>query len=126
MIKIGNIVLLDIVCSKNEEQTRIIADKMRLFDAKRPMPDDAAPSYSARTETANLSRALQIKIRHREDLVAVKNLINHLGTNGNHSLELLLPENKKIILQGKYFIASRDILDLQGIVGGGGVAEKMV
>ncbi|MDR2107730.1 MAG: DNA polymerase III subunit alpha [Holosporaceae bacterium] len=126
IIKVGNTVMLDITCSKNEDRTRIIADKMRLFDGERSLSDGGLHSPASTSKPVDFPKVLQIKIRNRDDLIAVKNLIDNLRRNGPRSVELLMPENQKILLSDKYFITSYDIMAFQKAVGVGGVIEKAI
>ncbi|MDR2781625.1 MAG: DNA polymerase III subunit alpha [Holosporaceae bacterium] len=129
LIQIGNIVTINISCHKNDDQTRIVIDKMEKFnisDATQTTNDNQSCSSGAKTNISdNFSdqKILQIKISNKNELFSVKNLIDNFRKNGNHSIELLLPENKKILLPHKYFLTSYDILDLRNIVGVRNIAE---
>ncbi|MDR2724186.1 MAG: DNA polymerase III subunit alpha [Holosporaceae bacterium] len=121
LIEVGNIVVLDITCYKNDEQTRIVIDKMRKFDAsKASLVVNESSSTSAEVASHNttkefVTKVLQLKIASREELLAIKDLVDNFKKNGNFLIELLLPE--KILLPDRYFLTSYDILDLRNIVG---------
>jgi DNA polymerase-3 subunit alpha len=144
LIKVGNIVVLDITCYQNEEQTRILIDKIQNFDAKNtaqlksksfssPSASASSPTSSSFSKTSTnssaiagisaslASKTLQVKINTKEELITIKNLIDNFRKNGNYSIELLLPE--KIVLPDKYFLTSYDILDLRNTVGVKNVVE---
>jgi DNA polymerase-3 subunit alpha len=124
LVEVGNIVMLDLSCQKNEEQTRIIVEKMQKFDASqaRSMANGSIPPSAVKSSKTPVSQILQIKIGNRNELIAVKNLIDNFKENGNYHIELLLPE--KIMLPSKYFLTSYDILDLRNTVGISNVIEK--
>jgi DNA polymerase-3 subunit alpha len=118
LIEIGNIVVLDVACHKNEDQLRIIVDKIQKFDASRAIETYMKPISKKTTENkCEPCKILQIKIDSRQELMAIKDLIDDFQKHGSHFIELILPENKNILLQDKYFISSRDILNLRNTVG---------
>jgi hypothetical protein len=89
-----------------------------LADAKQQSAASSAPSFGAKNNaTDNSSKILQIKISNKKELEDVKRLLDNFRKNGNHFIELLLPENKKILLPQKYFLTSYDILDIRNVVG---------
>jgi DNA polymerase-3 subunit alpha len=117
LIAVGNIVSLDLSCSKNEEQTRMFVEKMQKFDPKNMKGNKPLKSFAIResSKPASLEKTFQIKIKSKEELIAVKNLIDNFKKNGNYSIELSLPE--KISLPDKYDLSQYDILDLRRLVG---------
>jgi DNA polymerase-3 subunit alpha len=124
LIEVGNIVVLDLNCQKNEEQMRITVDKMQKFDARKAksMANELISSSAVKTIKPPVSKIMQIKISSRNELIAVRNLIDNFRKNGNYHIELLLPE--KVTLPNKYFLNSYDILDLRNVVGISNVIEK--
>jgi DNA polymerase-3 subunit alpha len=117
IIASGNIVSLDLSRSKIDEQARMFVDKMWKFDPNR-IGEHKPPKSSSKTDAGkpvSLERTFQIKINGKEQLIAVKNLIDNFKKDGNYFIELLLPE--KMLLPGKYDLSSYDILDLRRIVG---------
>ncbi|MDR1236134.1 MAG: hypothetical protein LBJ96_03940, partial [Holosporaceae bacterium] len=119
LIQVGNIVTIDISCYQNDEQTRITINRLQKFDlSNEKKPGEGPSSPDMRTPNNAVSqKILQIKIGNKKELTAVKSLIDNFRKNGNHSIELLLPEDKKILLPHKYFLTSYDILDVRNIVG---------
>jgi DNA polymerase III alpha subunit len=120
LIEIGNIVVMDITCNKNDDQIRITVDKMRKFDAAKTFQPSAKSAAVSTTKSDDVikkpvTKILQLKIDNKKELLAIKNLIDNFPKNGNYFIELLTPE--KILLPDKYFITSYDILDLRNIVG---------
>jgi DNA polymerase-3 subunit alpha len=124
LIEIGNIVVLDVACHKNEDQLRMLVDKIQKFDPNRAVETYGKPRSKKTTESKReLHKSLQIRIDSKRELLAVKDLIDYFQKYGNHSIELILPENKKILLQDRYFVSSRDILDLRSAIGISKVVE---
>lgn len=123
LLEVGNIVVMDISCHKNEEQLRITVDKMQKFDENYSphmfdhSQDDTSEKrlFSKRKEISQ--QIFHIKINSLDKLKSVKNLIDHFRTDGNAVIELIFPDGKKIFLPEKYSITSYDILDLRSIVG---------
>jgi hypothetical protein len=117
LIEVGNIVVMDITCNKNDDQIRITVDKMRKFDAAKAFQPSAKSAVIKFDDVIKkpVTKILQLKIDNKKELLAIKNLIDNFKKNGNYFIELLTPE--KILLPDKYFITSYDILDLRNIVG---------
>ncbi len=119
LLEVGNIVVLNVTCTKNEEQIRISADKVQKFDENFSV---ACETSQNREKAAFRPKAqpelLDIKISDKKQLMDVKNLIDNFKTGGNYSLQLSFPtENKKIELHGTYSLSSYDILDIRNAVG---------
>jgi DNA polymerase-3 subunit alpha len=130
LLEVGNIVLLDISCSKTEDQLRITADKVQKFSNNlRPLsnttrsadPADAANSRS-NVFTAEV-KTLQVRINSRLQLEKVKKLVDNFRVGANFRIVLLLQNGKKILLPSTYLLTSYDILDLRSIVGIENVVE---
>ncbi|MDR1983168.1 MAG: DNA polymerase III subunit alpha [Holosporaceae bacterium] len=127
LIEVGNIVILDVVCQKNEERVRIVIDKVQKFDASKAVKISMKPilpkTPSGALSAPSVSKIFQIKIDGKKELTAIKSLIDNFRKNGSHSIELILPENKKILLPDKYFLTSYDILGLRNAIGINNVIE---
>jgi DNA polymerase-3 subunit alpha len=121
LIQVGNIVTADISCHKNDEQTRITINKIQKFDladSKQSVGDTPSSFFDAKVaNNIAVQKILQIRVSNKNELISLKALMDNFRKNGNHSIELLLPENKKILLPHKYFLTSYDILDVRNIVG---------
>ena len=126
LIEVGNIVVMDITCHKNDEQVRIIVDKMRKFDASkapRAVNEQLSTNFD-KVAQKPITKILQLKIAGKNELIAVKNLIDNLKKGGNYFIELLLSE--KILLPDRYFLTSYDILDFRTIIGVNNANEIVV
>jgi GTP-sensing pleiotropic transcriptional regulator CodY len=127
LLEVGNVVVLNISCAKNDDRIRITADKVQKFD------DNYSNAYRYHLErsknlwknedaeiqahSAVSKQIVRIKISSREELTAVKSIIDNLGDNGKDEVELIIPDGRKMLLPKKYSIGSYDILDLRNAVG---------
>ncbi|MDR1112527.1 MAG: hypothetical protein LBL18_02045 [Bacteroidales bacterium] len=128
LIEVGNIVVMDITCYKNDDQMRITIDKMRKFDATKAFQLSAESATISALKSDDViqkpvTKILQLKIENKKELLAIKTLIDNFKKNGNCFIELLTPE--RILLPDRYFITSYDILDLRNIVGIDNVKEAI-
>jgi DNA polymerase III alpha subunit len=121
LLEVGNTVVLNISCSENGDQKRVMAEKVQIFDKNY----SNAYIYRAggngwngtKTGAISFKKRVRIKILSKESLAKVKNLIDNFRTGGNDELELILPNDKKMLLPQKYSILTYDILDLGTVVG---------
>ncbi|GHT97846.1 DNA-directed DNA polymerase [Alphaproteobacteria bacterium] len=112
LLEIGNIVVMNINCHKNEDQVRITVEKMRKFDPK------SANDFPSLTRSAQRQNRIgRIKISSLQMLSSVKELMDNFRGGGNTKLELIMPDGKKMILPEKYYISTYDILDIGSVVG---------
>ncbi|MCR5225064.1 MAG: DNA polymerase III subunit alpha [Alphaproteobacteria bacterium] len=119
LLEVGNVVVMNVTCNKNEDQVRISADKIQKFDENFSSAFETTRNKE-RTSFRPKSQPelLDIKISSKKQLLDIKNLIDNFKTNGNYSLQLSIPmEHKKIILPGTYSLSSYDILDIRNAVG---------
>lgn len=118
LLEIGNIVVIDISCHRNEENIRMIVDKMQKFDESySPHMFNHVEDDKYIKPKQNVHQILHIKINSLDELKNVKNLIDHFRTDGSATIELIFPDDKKIFLSEQYFVTSYDILDLRNVVG---------
>jgi DNA polymerase-3 subunit alpha len=124
ILEVGNMVVINVNCQKNDDRVRMTAERVCKFnDGSLGTYAPAARNNRSPSSLAIANKTLQIKINHKNELAAVKNLIDNFKKNGNMALELMFPNGKKIMLTDKYFTTSYDILDLRNIVGISNVAE---
>jgi DNA polymerase III alpha subunit len=128
LIHTGNIVTADITCYQNDDQTRIVINKMQKFDLAdaKQTSVGTSPSVDIKNNAGKSfaeQKKLQIRVSNKRELALIKDLIDNFRKNGNHSIELFIPENKKFLLPQKYFLTSYDILDLRNIVGVRNIVE---
>ena len=121
LLEEGNIVVLSISCSRFEDQLRITADKVQVFDENFSSGvgyqfnhDD---TLRQRVHQEPKNQVMSIKINGLAELQKIKNFINHFRKDGITTIELLFADGKKIILPEKYFLTAYDILDMRNIVG---------
>lgn len=124
LLKVGNVVILSITCSYFEDQLRITADKVQIFDknflnAKKygQFNDNGDNMLRQTTYQEQKNQIMQIKIKEFAELEKIKNFINYLRKGGTTKLELAFADSKKIVLPEKYFFTAYDILDIKNIVG---------
>lgn len=120
LLEVGNIVVINVNCSKNNDQVRITIEKMEKFDNNYSPSfayhiDDKLSSKKQIIKTQN--QILHISIKTFEEIKAIKGLIDHFKQNGNIQIEFIFEDGKKILLPDRYTITSYDILDLRNIVG---------
>ncbi|MDR3155819.1 MAG: DNA polymerase III subunit alpha [Holosporaceae bacterium] len=121
LLEVGNMVLLDVSCSKIGEQIRITADKVQKFSGNfsnfvaDTKPMGTVNSYS--NAPAPEVRTLQVRIGSKSNLGALKKLVDNFRAGTNFRIILLLQNGKKILLPSTYFLTSYDILDLRNVVG---------
>ncbi|MDR2794957.1 MAG: DNA polymerase III subunit alpha [Holosporaceae bacterium] len=113
LLQIGNIVLMNINCYKNDDQVRVTVEKMQKFDANGKF----ITSDLDRRTPKIFENTVRIKINSVAQLSAIKTLVDNFRAGGNSKLELIIPNEKKIILPEKYFLQTYDLLDLKNIVG---------
>lgn len=125
ILEIGNIVLIQLNCFKNEGQVRFSAEDVQKFNENYNGQDEQVKrtyfqqSYS---HPKLLEMTLRIKISSKKEWLGVKSLIDNFKKNGNYSIELKFDEGI-IALSEKYNISSYDILDLRQVVGIDNVIE---
>jgi hypothetical protein len=120
LLEVGKTVVMNISCTQNDNQLRINADKVQLFDKNYSNAysrvfgsgDHAQPIIPINTQ-----RTVRIKITDRNKLEKVKALTDNFGSYGEDKLELMLSDGRILALPGKYFITSYDILDLKNAAG---------
>ena len=112
---------MSISCSRFEDQLRITADKVQVFDENFSSGvgyqfnhDD---TLRQRVHQEPKDQVMSIKINGLAELQKIKNFINHFRKDGTTKIELLFADGKKIILLEKYFLTAYDILDMKNIVG---------
>ncbi|MDR3179681.1 MAG: DNA polymerase III subunit alpha [Holosporaceae bacterium] len=113
LLEIGNIVVLTINCYKNDDKIRVTVEKIKKFDA-----NDKFTPYSLDRRTPKMFESIvRVKINALPQLSAIKTLADNFRTGGNTIIELIMPNEKKIVLPDKYLLQTYDILDLKNIVG---------
>jgi DNA polymerase-3 subunit alpha len=116
LLEVGNVVIMHVNCSKNEDQVRINAEKIQKFSedcvasAQEEDACDAPPS-------ASTSKMLYIRIASSTELHAVKKLVDNFKVDGDFNIVIVLPDSKKILLGKTYVVTSYDMLDLRNVVG---------
>ncbi|MDR1334700.1 MAG: DNA polymerase III subunit alpha [Holosporaceae bacterium] len=122
LLEVGNMVLLDISCSKTEDQVRITADKVQKFsDNFQSVVKDVRTTETVTSMAGE--RTLQIRISSRNELNEVKKLMDNFRMGTNFRIILLVQNGRKVLLPSAYFLTSYDILDLRRIVGVENVIE---
>ena len=125
MLEIGNIVLIQLNCFKNEGQVRFSAENVQKFDKNysgQEEPIKRTYSQQSYSRPKLLEMTLRITISNKKELLSIKNLIEKFKNNGSYSIELKFAEGI-MVLPEKYNISSYDILDLREVVGIDNVAE---
>lgn len=125
MLEIGNIVLIQLNCFKNEGQVRFSAENLQKFDKNysgQEEPIKRTYSQQSYSRPKLLEMTLRITISNKKELLSIKNLIEKFKNNGSYSIELKFAEGI-MVLPEKYNISSYDILDLREVVGIDNVAE---
>ena len=125
MLEIGNIVLIQLNCFKNEGQVRFSAENVQKFDKNysgQEEPIKRTYSQQSYSRPKLLEMTLRITISSKKELLSIKNLIEKFKNNGSYSIELKFAEGI-IVLPEKYNISSYDILDLREVVGIDNVTE---
>ena len=125
LLEVGNIILIQLNCFKNEGQTRFSAESIQKFDKNYNGQDEPAKKIYRPTGYSKpklLDMALRITISNQKEWLGVKSLVNKFKKNGNYSVELKFSEGI-IELPGKYNLSSYDVLDVREIVGINNVVE---
>jgi DNA polymerase III alpha subunit len=119
LLQVGNVLIMDVSRQKSGDYIRLTAEKIELFDKNCALPPESSqdPTPPARNST------LRIKICDRNELLAVRNLIEEFSPGGNCFLELTFPDSGKITLAEAYFIGSEDVFRIKNIVGDDNVTE---
>jgi DNA polymerase-3 subunit alpha len=136
LLEVGNMVILDVSCNRTEEQLRITADKVQKFSnsfselkmngeqmAASDLDDTANSQNSSSDASVAKVKTLQVRVNSRNELDAVKKLVDNFRKGTNFRIMILVQNGKKILLPSTYFLTSYDILDLRGIVGVENVIE---
>jgi DNA polymerase-3 subunit alpha len=125
ILEVGNVILLNLVCYKNEDYVRLTAEKVQKLDqnysASESAVDAKIPASSIAPKVG--ARIMQIKISNRNELIAIKKLIDLFKKDGGFLLKLQILDNKKIVLPDKYLLTSYDIMDMRNVVGVNNVIE---
>ncbi|MBO7642031.1 MAG: DNA polymerase III subunit alpha [Alphaproteobacteria bacterium] len=127
VLEVGNIVLIQLNCFKNDGQTRFSAESIQKFD-KNYNGEDNLVKKAYRPQgyfkPKLLDMTLRITISDQKGLLGVKSLISKFKKNGNYSVELKFPEEKRtLVLPEKYNLSSYDVLDVREVVGIDNVVE---
>ena len=127
ILEVGNIVLIQLTCFKNDGQIRFSADAVQKFDKNYNGEGNFAKkiySYPSRgnSKPKLLEMTLRIIISDKKEWLGVKSLISKFKKNGNYSVELKFPEGT-MVLPDKYNLSSYDVLDVRDVVGVNNVIE---
>lgn len=124
LLEVGNIVVLNISCYKNDDQLRISADKVQKFD------NNYSPMFEANLEKNGVfkpkavHKTLEVKISNKSQLRSLKSLFDNFKKRGDFSIHLILsPNSEKLRLLDTYSLSSYDILDIRNVVGADNVKE---
>ena len=121
LLEEGNIVVLSISCSRFEDQLRVTADKVQVFDENFSSGVEYQFNHNdtlrQHVHQGPKNQIMRMKIGGLAELQKIKNFINHFRKDGTTKIELVFADGKKIILPEKYFLTAYDILDMRNIVG---------
>ncbi|MDR2267838.1 MAG: DNA polymerase III subunit alpha [Holosporaceae bacterium] len=120
LLEVGNVVVLDVTCQRNEEVVKITVDKVQKFEDVYNKDNDIFDQFAATSVPAKGKRegidGIQIKINSVAHLSAIKVLLDNFKTDGDIKIEMIVGD-KKILLPGNYYVTAYDILDLKNTVG---------
>ncbi|MDR3151649.1 MAG: DNA polymerase III subunit alpha [Holosporaceae bacterium] len=131
LLEVGNIVILDVVCQRNEEVVKMTADKVQKFEDAYNRNTTITNQAAAPTTVAPAKKkrecvdGIQIKISSVAQLSAVKILLDNFKIGGNVKMEIIV-DDKKIFLPDNYYVTVYDVLDLKNAVGVDNVVVKYV
>ena len=126
LLFVGNIVLLSVSCHKNDEQIRITAKSVEVFNTSNIKNGKFSSSFDFQNlqKKRIIDMVLRIKIKDEKELLGINHLIKNFKTGGSYSIELELSGKQRLSLPDKYVLTSYDILDVREIVGVSNAIEE--
>ena len=121
LLEVGNIVVLSINCVRFDEQLRISADKVQIFDENFShgvnYHFNHDNNFQNDTPQKPKNKIMRIKVGGLAELQKIKNFIGNFRRYGTTKIELLFADGKKAVLPDGYLLTTYDILDIRNIVG---------